>query len=138
MSPHITLCPPLYPLLPHYYVSPYHIMSPHNIMSPPVSTITSLLCVPISHYVPTLHYVPPLYPLLPHYYVSPYHIMSPHHIMSPPCIHYYLTIMCPHITLCPHITGEGVYQRGVDFLISKLNEGNWVHIYPEGAIVMAP
>jgi monolysocardiolipin acyltransferase len=32
----------------------------------------------------------------------------------------------------PVIRGQGVYQRGVDFLISRISEGHWVHLYPEG------
>jgi monolysocardiolipin acyltransferase len=34
----------------------------------------------------------------------------------------------------PVIRGQGVYQRGVDFLIRRLNEGHWIHFYPEGVI----
>ena len=33
-----------------------------------------------------------------------------------------------------YISGQGVYQRGVDFLIRRLNEGHWIHFYPEGII----
>ena len=41
-------------------------------------------------------------------------------------------MVCICIQTIPIIRGDGVYQKAVDYCIAVLNEGGWVHLFPEG------
>ena len=53
------------------------------------------------------------------------------------CVHMPMPMpmyMCDNffVQAIPIIRGDGVYQKAVDYCITLLNEGAWIHLFPEG------
>lgn len=48
----------------------------------------------------------------------------------------FIAKFCAIGKVAPIVRGWGVYQQSMDFLLSRLNQGGWVNLFPEGRVNM--